>query len=143
MKVMILDDDPAIRTLLSIIFQRRGYKVFTYANPSECPLYSSESCPCSLKDQCPDIIITDFDMPKATGIDFLEALRRKGCKCSNLALISGYSITDTILEREANYGVRFFAKPFHWNQINEWLDQVEVSLKEDQQATNAPASAMA
>jgi len=138
MKVMILDDDPVILIMMSFFFQKRGYEVFTYANPTECPLYTNESCPCSLKDHCPNVIITDYDMPKANGVDFLEALRRKGCKCFNLALISGYSITDIAVEHETNYGVKFFAKPFHWKQIDDWLDQVETSLKQEQQANGAP-----
>ena len=140
MRAMILDDDPTIRMMMTFFFQKRGYEVLAYANPSECPLYSNEPCPCALDTHCPTVIITDYDMPKANGVDFLEALRRKGCRCSCLALISGYSITDIALEHETNYGVKFFAKPFHWNEINDWLDQVELRQIQEQQSNKDPSS---
>jgi FixJ family two-component response regulator len=125
MKAVILDDDPSMRSLLANIFHRRGYEVVSYSNPGECPIYSFKTCPCTMDQPCPCIIISDYEMPDVNGVEFIEALRNKGCTCPNIALISGSCIPLEVLGRAAKLKIKFFAKPFHRNQINDWLNQIE------------------
>jgi len=128
MKAIIIDDDPMIRALLANVFQRKNFEVVTYANPTECPLYSTKVCPCQAEKPCPDIIITDYDMPFVNGVEFITALRKNGCLFPHIALMTGSSLPGQIIEQAAFMGVKFFAKPFHREQINNWLNQIEPSL---------------
>lgn len=125
MKAVIIDDDPSVRALLATTLHRRGYEVVVYHNPKECPLYSFDTCPCQADKPCPSIIISDFDMPNVNGVEFIEILRKRGCKCPNIALVSGSIFSGEELERASKLKIKFFAKPFHRSQINEWLDQIE------------------
>jgi len=125
MKAVIIDDDPSIRALLANALHRRGYEVVVYHNPKECPLYSFDTCPCQAEKPCPTIIISDFDMPNVNGVEFIETLREKSCKCPNIALVSGSFFSREVLERVSKLKIKFFAKPFHRSQINDWLDQIE------------------
>ncbi|MEI6150247.1 MAG: response regulator [bacterium] len=129
MKVMILDDDPLILSLLVNIFHRRGYEVVTYSDPTLCPLYSRKAHPDHEDEMCPSVIISDYDMPFVNGVEFIETLRRNGCKCPHMALVSGSFPEPDNLDRVARLGVKFFAKPLHRNQITGWLDQIEPSLQ--------------
>ena len=131
MKAIILDDDPLIVSFLAHGFHRRGYEVVTYSTPAECPLYLAESCPCHTEDFCRSVIISDFDMPIVNGVQFIEALRGKSCKCPHIALMSGFSMPREAVERAARWNVRFFAMPFHWSQIKDWLNQIEPSLHQE------------
>jgi CheY-like chemotaxis protein len=128
MKVMILDDDPLILSLLVNIFHRRGYEIVTYSNPTVCPLYSIEASPGHKDEICPSVIISDYDMPFVNGVEFIETLHRKGCRCPHIALVSGSFPEQDNLDRVAKLGVKFFAKPLHGNLISDWLDQIETRL---------------
>ena len=128
MKAMILDDNPTIRSMLERMLHRRGYVVVTYANPTECPLYMDEPRQCPTDDSCPSVIVTDYDMPFVNGVEFIEALHRKGCDCPHVALITGSLPDEPIMERIAKLGITFFQKPVHRDQIHGWLDRVESAL---------------
>ena len=128
MKAMILDDNPTIRSMLERIFHRRGYDIVSYSNPTECPLYMDEPIQCPIDDSCPSVIATDYEMPFVNGVEFIEALHRKGCSCPHVALITGSLPDEQVMERIAKLGITFFQKPVHRDQINGWLDQVESTL---------------
>jgi CheY-like chemotaxis protein len=123
MKAMILEDDPVIRTLLGKVLSLDGYEVDSYSNPANCPLFADESCPCSQKGACPDLIISDYDMPTASGLDFSEHLKRKQCKCKNIAVISGGWDEDE-LQSVLPSGLSAFAKPFS-KRFWAWLRKVK------------------
>lgn len=123
MKAMILDDDPVILSLLKNILGADGFEVAAYSSPSACPLLADESCPCSQKEMCPDLIISDYDMPAVNGLDFLGHLKRKKCKCNNIALISG-GWNEQDLQVSLPPGVNAFSKPFS-RQFWSWLKKIK------------------
>ena len=125
MKAVILDNDPVSLSLLANALHHSGYEVLAYSNPTECPLYSRKPCPCKTDLLCPDIIISDFDMPKVNGVEFIEALRRNGCHSAHIALISSHLIPREMLERASKLDVKFFAKPLHRSQIEAWLNRMK------------------
>ena len=124
LKAIVVDDDPLVRSLVSGVLARRGYEVVSYSDPVFSPQYESASCPCPAAKLCPDVIITDLEMPYVNGLDFIECQRRKGCRCRHVALMSdGCSKAD--LQRGAQLGVAFITKPFHPQQFCAWLDEIE------------------
>ena len=128
MKAMILDDDPHILLVLVRTLHQRGYEIMTYSNPTLCPIYTGEGCSCLTSKICPHIIISDFDMPYVNGMEFLEAIRKKGCKGTHLALISGSSISETMMKQMSKLGIKFIAKPNIMEPIKAWLDKIELPL---------------
>jgi CheY-like chemotaxis protein len=126
MQALILEDDPLVMSLLERVLVRRGYTVVTYPDPTACPLYADSSCPCAAQPNCPDIILTDYNMPSVNGLEFVEHLKRKGCTCRNIAMISG-SWTADELRSASPLGVSVFAKPFHLQRLESWLESVECS----------------
>ncbi len=122
---VIVDDEPIVLSTLQHILEHRNYRVLACTNPIHSPMYQSDGCPCPLQTKCPDIIISDFNMPVMNGVDFLESIIQKGCHCRHLALISGYGIMDNDLMRMKKSGVRYFAKPIDLDDFYGWLDRVE------------------
>jgi len=59
--ILLADDDPDMLRLLEQLLRRAGYAVRTVADGQEA-LEAIES-------ECPDILLTDWEMPRLTGID--------------------------------------------------------------------------
>jgi DNA-binding response OmpR family regulator len=123
-RALIFDDEKEIRNILWILFDDRGYQVFTFPHPGICPLSEEKICPCSSDEMCSDVILSDLNMPVKKGIDFLEEQIKKGCKCKHFALMSG-DFSDEDVSRAKSFGVHIFKKPFNIEEITNWLDQIE------------------
>lgn len=68
--VLVTDDSPAMRTLLAAILTARGHQVVL-----------AEDTPCALNLLCalrPDVILTDYNMPGANGVDLVRWVRAQG-----------------------------------------------------------------
>ncbi len=124
MKVLVLDDDPLVRSFLQGFLVRYGHEVVSYPSPVACPIFTYPVCPCGMDGRCPDAVLTDVRMPGADGLTFTEELRRKGCRCQHVALMSG-TWTDADLARSKRLGLTVFAKPFHADKLLVWLSRVE------------------
>ena len=68
-RILIMDDDPSVRTALKNLLQQDGYEVSVAPNALEgAKIYSTSP---------PDLIITDLLMPERDGIEALLELRSK------------------------------------------------------------------
>ncbi|MEI6788613.1 MAG: response regulator [bacterium] len=124
-KAVIIDDDPLALAYLKRVLQRRGYEVEAYSDPVLAPLHQDVNCPCALHPNCPAVIISDVDMPSVNGVALLELIMKKGCRCRNLALISGKGMEHADLIRMAKYGTRYFTKPLDLTEFNAWIDRID------------------
>jgi signal transduction histidine kinase len=66
--IVVVDDEPAIRTLIARQLMARGYKVTAEG--------SSEKALVLLKDLPPPILVVDKNLPGMTGLDLVETLRK-------------------------------------------------------------------
>lgn len=67
--VLLVDDDPSIRELLSIELEEAGFK----AQQAEDGIDGLAK----LRDTLPKVIISDLRMPRMTGIEFISVVRRR------------------------------------------------------------------
>jgi DNA-binding response OmpR family regulator len=134
-RILIFDDSEEIRSLLYEFFNRRGYEVFSFPNPSVCPVSHEKICPCPTGEACSDFILSDLNMPVQQGIDFLEGQMRKGCHCKNMALMSG-DFTENDVLRAKSLGLRLLKKPFGITEILEWIESIEKTIDPDRQLSD-------
>ena len=80
-KILIIDDDPSILTMLKRMLEKAGYEVDTAGNGSE-GLKKIESCP-------PDLLVTDIVMPEKEGLELISYLREKNPKLKIAAITGG------------------------------------------------------
>jgi DNA-binding response OmpR family regulator len=130
LKAVVIDDDPGVLSFLHYFLKSRGYVVQTYENPADTPLHRSSVCPCSMEGQCPDLIISDLNMPSMSGVDLLEPFIKKGCRCRHIAMIAGKGFTEAELIRMAKFGTYYFTKPLDLDDFHAWLDRVEREVAE-------------
>ena len=125
-RVMIYDDDQIVLDMLKLFFTRRGYEVFDYIEPVVCPLKKNPANSCDNFQPCVDVIISDYQMPKMTGIELLQNQSKKGCKVDTKmkAIMSGYS-DDHIITQCNELGYSFFQKPFTFSKLSTWLSEHE------------------
>ena len=127
-RVILLEDNDAIRLLLSEIFSDRGYEIFAFSTPAICPLQLVPDCRCNVNETCTDMIVSDLDMPQITGLNFIDNQKKKNCKCKHVALISG-SWTEQDLSLAHGLGCKTFIKTSDFKEFYEWLDEVEKSIE--------------
>lgn len=120
MNILLMDDDPLILALLQRIFVKWGYDVSTCTNPGLSPPFCSAACPCEWRGStCPDLILTDVNMPEVNGIRFVEELVRKGCRCRKFAMMSG-DWSESHVRRANELGATIFFKPFQIPSLRDW-----------------------
>ncbi|MCF6248093.1 MAG: response regulator [Desulfobacula sp.] len=115
LKLLIIDDEEAILTLLSTILLKKGYCIDT-ANNGEDGIKKIETNEYS-------IIITDMKMPGITGKDIL--FKAKKIKGHGIPVI-GMSGTPWLLNESLFDAV--LTKPFLQNELFELIEKIASSL---------------
>jgi DNA-binding NtrC family response regulator len=107
-RILIVDDDEAIRELLKDFFQGLGYEIITAANGSEAfTMISRHNFDC---------IISDHVMPDMNGLEFLERLRDTKKKVPFL-MITGYPTIETAVEVMKRGGYDYITKPLQLEDV--------------------------
>src|SRR5256886_12113598 len=102
-KLMIVDDDAEMRTLLAEYFRRLGFEV-TEKESGFAALQASSN------DRF-DCFILDVAMPEMSGIDLLKKMRERGIKTPALFLTAHDLLDDKVAGFEAGAD-DYLAKPF-------------------------------
>jgi len=103
-RVMVVDDENAVRDLLRTVLEREGYEVLEAANGLE-----AVNCWRQHPDAI-DLILMDLSMPFMGGVEAFTELRRTGCDVP-VILSSGYN-EDSIRKEFAGRGFAgFIQKP--------------------------------
>ena len=66
--IYVIDDDESIRWVLEKALTKENFEVFSFE--------TAESMLANLKESEPNLIISDIRMPKMSGIDMLEKLKK-------------------------------------------------------------------
>jgi CheY-like chemotaxis protein len=67
--ILIVDDDPSIRATVAMLLARAGYNVSTAVDGFDALL--------QMKSAVPELIISDLNMPRMSGFEFLSVVRRR------------------------------------------------------------------
>lgn len=106
--ILIVEDDGTMRELLRLHLTTAGYAVFTAANGAEAWT--------SIAAMLPDMIITDVNMPRIGGFEFVAALRER----SDLAAIPVIFLTiehDSIDRGNDLGAVEYLTKPIRLESL--------------------------
>ncbi len=102
--IFIVDDSPMMTQFLTIFFEKK-YQVVAYHNPLE-----------AIEDikngASPDAVVTDFDMPELSGLDFIKRTRQAACSAP-IIVVSGMKESKYRLNCLEAGACDFMAKPFH------------------------------
>jgi two-component system cell cycle sensor histidine kinase/response regulator CckA len=80
-RILVVDDEQPIRSLLKEILEGAGFEVFTASNGREAKH--------QLIDNPVDLVITDLIMPEMEGIEFIAAMRKERPHLKLIAITGG------------------------------------------------------
>ena len=99
---LVVDDEPAVRRLLSTLLRNSGWSVLEAADGA----VALRVAPPDL-----DLLVTDYEMPTGTGVDLARSLRRRDGSLPVL-LVSGRPEAEATLTSIDGPRTAFVAKPF-------------------------------
>ncbi len=104
-KVLVVDDEPAMRQVLEIAFRRHGFEVVG-APGAKPALEALQQNP-----QPFPLVITDLMMPDGTGLDVLAAAKSRSA-ATEVIVMTAHSTVDNALEAMKKGAYDFVTKPF-------------------------------
>ena len=107
-RVLIVDDDDALRESLGLILSAEGYEL-VYAADGEAALAQLDETPV-------DVILCDLRMPGIDGFDLIPQLGRK-LPGAPVILMSAHGTTDLAVEAIERGAYDYLAKPFQPSEL--------------------------
>jgi DNA-binding NtrC family response regulator len=112
-RVLVVDDEPMIVSLLSTILREKGWDVTEARSGTEA---------IDLLDRARfDVILTDLVMPGDSGIDLLRAAKEIHPDVE-VILMTGYATADTAIEAMRNGAFHYIMKPLKTEEVVHLLD---------------------
>jgi FixJ family two-component response regulator len=120
LQISIVDDDPAVLDALQVIFEIEGYVVSTFVDGSEF---------LAAKDQEPDCVLLDVNMPVCSGSTVLQVVKERACSAPIIMMSGRGDIPMAVAALKAG-ACDFIEKPFG--------DHVVERVREAVRASRAP-----
>ncbi len=112
--ILIIEDDPEVRSMLEDYLTYLNYEVFTAADGLEGLK--------KIKSDRYDLVITDIAMPYVSGIGIISILKEEHPEIPVMAMTGyGYHAEELAEEKNANAIV---SKPFDIQQIKQIIDDL-------------------
>lgn len=122
-RILVTDDDPAIRDVLTRFLTARGFEVLTAADGREALKI--------LKSDPPDIVLLDIAMPRLNGIEVLRRMQADGIDVG-VIMISGHPDEDAAKKSLQLGAADFIVKPFDFTYLETSLMAKLATIDEDE-----------
>jgi len=114
-KILIIDDEPDMLKLLSMILREKtAYEITTTNNPIEAVALA--------KNGGFDLVISDLKMPGLDGIEIIEAVKKVD-EDIPVIIITAFASVESASEAIQKGGFDFITKPFRKEQILFTIDK--------------------
>ncbi|MGA2976745.1 MAG: response regulator [Spirochaetia bacterium] len=114
-RVLVVDDQQALRTLLSRLLEREGFDPLQAEDGEQAvELFKSES---------PLVVVSDIMMPKKDGLALLMEIKRLDRNAA-VILMTGQGNEDVLLRALRGGASNFFKKPFNVRELVEEIRKV-------------------
>lgn len=118
LKVVIVDDQQTMRSLVRTGLEQLGFKDFQEAGDGEAGLR------CVLT-QPPNLVISDYNMPKLDGLGLLRAIRAHGPTAKVAVIMLTGRADRELVQRAVQFGVNnYLVKPFTTQTLKEKIEAV-------------------
>src|SRR5436309_9904888 len=109
-RILVVDDEPAVRDLLREVLAMAGYTVTTAAD-------GRDALPLTLSDK-PDLIITDIRMPRLDGLTLCKALRvNPETRSIPVIMLTNYNTSEQMEAAMVAGADDFLPKPLNVEEI--------------------------
>jgi PAS domain S-box-containing protein len=115
LRVLIVDDEPIIRSQLSDALRARGYEVTEASNGHGALAALDQDAA-----HAPSLILLDMTMPDLSGIEVLRRIRESG---SNVPVVLSSGYHDAALKLDSSSFQGFLVKPYTLSQLFDALER--------------------
>ena len=119
-KVLVVDDEPAIREVLEMILQEWGYDVRLASDGAEAKEM--------VESYDPDVVISDIVMPQLSGLDLLRCLKT-GNPNRPVILVTAHASIDLAVESMKQGAQDFITKPMDYPKLRAILKAAESDIE--------------
>src|SRR5438445_7754999 len=126
-EIFVVDDDPAVREILSMVLSAEGYQVICFADGAALLAVA--------RTRTPSCILLDVQIPGKSGLDILKELQGEDYPAP-IFMVSGQDDIAMAVSAIKNGALDFIAKPFRGSEIVARLGEA-IGAYERRQAENS------
>jgi DNA-binding NtrC family response regulator len=117
-KILLVEDDPALQFTILTALEEKGYAVDGVSTTAEAiERLSGAAYP---------IVISDIYIDERTGLDILDAAKRKDPLCS-VILMTGRGTVETVMAATRGGAFDYIAKPFEFDVLFDAIERAEAA----------------
>ncbi|MBI4916035.1 MAG: sigma-54-dependent Fis family transcriptional regulator [Acidobacteria bacterium] len=131
MKVLVVDDEPAMREVLEMRLEAWGYEVLLAGDVPEAERLATT--------RRPDVVISDVVLPEASGIDLLRSLKAGDAE-RPVILMTAHGSVDLAVEAMKEGAHDFLTKPIEPETLRATLEELARELAERRAARRLDAA---
>ncbi len=114
--ILVVDDEPQIRDILSAALRRDGYRVTTRASARDALADLSG-------DDAVELLVTDLKMPEMNGLELIQAAKRIAPTIGSV-LITAFASTETAVSAFRHGADDYLMKPFGLDDLRRVVERV-------------------
>jgi len=123
-RVLIVDDDPGVRTALNANFVRHGWSTETASGARDAMR--------ALERKTYDLVVTDVRMPDGDGMEVLETVRLTAPQTA-VILLTAYGSVSQAVESMRHGAFDYLTKPVSFEQLRAMAERVLAKAKAEPQ----------
>jgi DNA-binding NtrC family response regulator len=117
-RLLLVEDDPSLQFTIQTALEEKGYAVEAVSTTGEAIE--------RLSDQSYPIVISDIYIDERTGLDVLDAAKRKDPACS-VILMTGRGSVETVMAATRGGAFDYIAKPFELDTMLHAVERAEAA----------------
>jgi len=117
-KLLLVEDDAALQFTIQTALEEMGYDVKAVSTTQEAMV--------RLQDEAFPIVISDIYIDERTGLDVLNAAKRKDPQCS-VILMTGRATIETVRAASRGGAFDYIAKPFELDTMLQAIERAEAA----------------
>ncbi len=129
LKILVVDDFPTMRRIVKTLLKQNGFNNFTEAEDGE------EAYKILQQHGDFEMIVSDWNMPNMTGLEFLKTVRADAkFKHLPFLMVTAEAEKENIIEAVKAGVSNYIVKPFTGQALKEKLDKIDQMLKKQKAA---------
>jgi DNA-binding NtrC family response regulator len=126
-KLLLVEDDPALQFTIQLALEEKGYAVDAVSTTGDAIE--------RLAGNAYPIVITDIYVDERTGLDVLEAAKKKDPGCS-VILMTGRGTVETVMAATRGGAFDYIAKPFDLDVMLDAIERAEAAHNQEAEAAH-------
>ncbi len=119
-KVIVVDDSSVMRQIIKNNLKQLGFEQSNLVDAED-----GEQALKKMNEDTIDLVISDWNMPRMTGIDFLKAIRADGAmKELPFLMVTSEADKEKIMEAVQAGVNQYIVKPFNATQLEEKIKEI-------------------